>query len=254
VEKNMNKSKVFYEDFYKERIKRTCLRNLFEVSEYLINHNIKQLLTINRVSGAKLIDVGCGRGQTTKELAAFGEVTGVDISSVAVEACQKRYPNISFSTANILDPEWITEHTREFDVVVSTEVIEHIPKEQQQLYVHHLRELLRPGGLLILTTPNRPVIDLMKPNDGISNSEFYIEFEKQPVANLLSMDELIALQNSDDTITEQLEISPLIRPRPLDLLLKLLTLPSLYVWLQTLQGWFNLPGKVAIICVRRTNV
>jgi SAM-dependent methyltransferase len=250
---NTHKSKQFYDGLYQKTISRTWLRNLLEVSEHLISYNVKQLLKTYKVQNAKLIDVGCGGGQTTKELTAFGRVTGVDISSVAVEGCQKRYPKITFNTANILDSSWIAKHTGEFDVVVSTEVIEHIPKGQQQLYADHLRQLLTPGGLLILTTPNRPVIDLMKP-DNMTNEEFYIEFEKQPEANLLSIDELIAMQHSDDSILDQREISPLIRPRLLDLFLKLLSLPSLYVWLQMLQNWLNLPGKVAVICVRRSNV
>jgi 2-polyprenyl-3-methyl-5-hydroxy-6-metoxy-1,4-benzoquinol methylase len=44
-----------------------------------------------------------------------------------------------------------------FDVVLSFEVLEHMPGHHQHAYVSEIHRVLRPGGLLVLSTPNRDV-------------------------------------------------------------------------------------------------
>jgi 2-polyprenyl-3-methyl-5-hydroxy-6-metoxy-1,4-benzoquinol methylase len=243
----MNNKENFYEKFYRSRITRGWVRDLFEVTEHLINYNVIQLLEKKGLRGADIIDVGCGRGQLTCKLRPFGKVTGVDYSNVAIESCKKRYPDIHFEQANILDDTWVDQHREMYDVVTSSEVIEHIPQEQQAIFARNLNALRKPGGTIILTTPNRPTIDLMKPDNNMSNEEFYKLFEGQPEANLLSKDELTILFKESDQHVQLLEISPLIRPRFLDLLLKGLSLPKRYTWLQYIQKRYGLPGKVIVL-------
>src|SRR5580692_8895168 len=79
-----------------------------------------------------ILDLGCGSGWLSAVLAQFGPTTGVDLSDHAVREATKRYPWVTFHAANVL--EW-DERSQlgEFDVVVSQEVIEHVPDQMKYL-------------------------------------------------------------------------------------------------------------------------
>ncbi|MCC6531340.1 MAG: methyltransferase domain-containing protein [Burkholderiales bacterium] len=103
---------------------------------------------------ARICDLGCGAGWISGILSHFGKTVGVDLSDL--ERARARFPNCMFISANIL--EW--EYPRAaFDLVVSSEVIEHIPYPMQRKYLEIAYGLLAPGGALILTTPNRKTMD-----------------------------------------------------------------------------------------------
>ncbi|HEX8807071.1 MAG TPA: class I SAM-dependent methyltransferase [Candidatus Aquilonibacter sp.] len=123
----------------------------------------------------KICDLGSGTGWLTAILGCVGEATGVELSNVAVENARKRFSHAKFECADVI--EW--EYPREvFDVVVSHEVIEHI--EDQQRYVDIANGLLKPGGWLILTTPNAPTVHA-------TPGELH---SKQPIENVLDANQL----------------------------------------------------------------
>jgi 2-polyprenyl-3-methyl-5-hydroxy-6-metoxy-1,4-benzoquinol methylase len=97
----------------------------------------------------RICDLGCGSGWLAGILGIFGETTGVDLSDVAARAASERFPHVRFEAANIF--EW-RHSLAYFDVVVSQEVIEHV--EDQARYLQIANDLLKPGGYLIITTPN----------------------------------------------------------------------------------------------------
>lgn len=96
----------------------------------------------------KILDVGCGRGEFLEEAQKFGwNVTGSEYSETAVNILKAK--NITVISGDI--EEYLT--TDYFDVIVSIEVIEHLKNPLQN--TNKMFSLLRPGGLLFLTTPNR---------------------------------------------------------------------------------------------------
>lgn len=96
----------------------------------------------------RICDLGCGRGWLALELTKFGDVLGVDLSPGGIALAQERYRPAQFECQNILT--WRAD--REFDLVVCSEVIEHIMDKPQ--LVATIRSILRPGGYAIVTTPN----------------------------------------------------------------------------------------------------
>ncbi len=50
----------------------------------------------------RICDLGCGRGWLSAELARFGAVTGVDLSTEGVRLAAERWPHIGFVAADIL--------------------------------------------------------------------------------------------------------------------------------------------------------
>jgi 2-polyprenyl-3-methyl-5-hydroxy-6-metoxy-1,4-benzoquinol methylase len=98
--------------------------------------------------GRKLLDVGCGDGQLLETAGDAGwDAMGVDLSEAAIDLCRKRGLNATCMDffSDSLDEE-------RFDVIVMSELIEHVPEPQR--FMKRAAELLRRGGILYLTTPN----------------------------------------------------------------------------------------------------
>jgi SAM-dependent methyltransferase len=95
-----------------------------------------------------ILDVGCGRGEFLEEAQKIGwNVIGSEYSETAVKILkEKKIPTISGDIVEYLTDKY-------FDVIVSIEVIEHLRTPLQN--IEKMFSLLRPGGLLFLTTPNR---------------------------------------------------------------------------------------------------
>jgi 2-polyprenyl-6-hydroxyphenyl methylase/3-demethylubiquinone-9 3-methyltransferase len=96
--------------------------------------------------------MGCGNGSLTAAWARPDQqVYGVDASESGIENATAAFPAISFRCGQI-GPSLVSEYgAASFDAVVCAEVIEHVylPK----VLVKCAFELLRPGGLFVVTTP-----------------------------------------------------------------------------------------------------
>lgn len=116
----------------------------------LVKPPIVNLLRKN--SASKVLDLGCGNGAFTHLLHQQGfKVEGFDGSASGVELARKHYPDIQFSQLDLVAGH-IPEHYRnQFDAVVSVEVIEHLLLPR--MLMKNAMQALKPGGLLILTTP-----------------------------------------------------------------------------------------------------
>jgi len=101
----------------------------------------------------KVVDLGCGNGTFLSRFRDRGwELYGSDFSSTGIAVAQKQFPDIRFSLANAesLSGELLAQ-LGQFDVVLSTEVIEHVYNPRG--FLRTCRSLLKPGGTLVLTTP-----------------------------------------------------------------------------------------------------
>lgn len=71
----------------------------------------------------RVLEIGCGEGHQTEHLAALAdEITGLDVSELAVERARKRLPEAEFRVGDIYAQPWIDERGR-FDLVTACEVI-----------------------------------------------------------------------------------------------------------------------------------
>lgn len=100
-----------------------------------------------------ILDYGCGTGdQLTAPLARAGHrVVGVDMHAPSVAEASRRHqlPSLSFVHGDIAA---VAASTDRFDVVICSEVLEHVTDPVDLL--SQLRRLIRPDGALIITTPN----------------------------------------------------------------------------------------------------
>jgi len=96
------------------------------------------------VEGKSALDIGCRDGYWSRKLEEIGyEVTAVDIDS--------NYSKCQFADANKKLP--FNDST--FDLIWSTEVLEHL--ENPSFSVSEMQRVLKPGGKILLTTPNSNV-------------------------------------------------------------------------------------------------
>lgn len=105
--------------------------------------------------GLTAIDVGCGGGLASEPLARLGaNVTAIDLAVETVEAARSHSePQGLEIDYRAVAAEALVGERRTFDLVVSLEVIEHVP--DPRAFVATLRHLLAPGGLLVVSTINR---------------------------------------------------------------------------------------------------
>jgi 2-polyprenyl-6-hydroxyphenyl methylase / 3-demethylubiquinone-9 3-methyltransferase len=100
-----------------------------------------------------VLDVGCGAGLLTEPLARLGgSCTGVDAAPENIGAA-RAHAEAAGLAIDYLAGEVEQLSGRQFDLIVSMEVIEHVA--EPAAFVAALARLLAPGGLMILSTPNR---------------------------------------------------------------------------------------------------
>jgi O-antigen chain-terminating methyltransferase len=153
------------DDFYRN------FENEFRGSPDLIRSRLEvyvQFLEplIQHYPNGGLVDLGCGRGewlQLTSEL-GFSSI-GVDADDGMLEECRIKGLNVVLGDAI----EFLSELDDDSQAVVSGfHIVEHIPFDVLRRLVDEALRVLKPGGLLVLETPNPE-------NPGVANVTFYLD-------------------------------------------------------------------------------
>lgn len=113
-----------------------------------ISKQIKQFADLS--SDNTILDFGCGRGIFIPLLARYGTIHAFDVTTSVLQEVQKLYPDVHIFCGNGSYPTQLGSET--YSIVVSSEVIEHV--EDQKSFIAEVFRVLKPYGLLVLTTPN----------------------------------------------------------------------------------------------------
>lgn len=121
-------------------------------SDYLsAQHVHRYRFAAERIApGSRVLDVACGVGYGSGMLSEAGlDVVGLDCDRKLVERAGVAWPAVQFVHGDALELPFDDET---FDAVVSFETIEHVT--DAEAFLGQLRRVLRPGGLLLCSTPN----------------------------------------------------------------------------------------------------
>ena len=130
-----------------------------------------------RFGAMTYMDLGCGTGSFTALLSHLGHVTGVELSEQAIQQAQEKYPGMDFRSGSGFD---VPLQNHSYDIVVMQEVIEHV--DDQLGLIERCGELLADSGHLVLTTPNKTIVEM----SGVQEKARQ-EGKLQPIENLLTI-------------------------------------------------------------------
>jgi len=142
-----------------------------EQGEIRLEHYHRYVIALDGIAGKDVLDLACGEGYGSFLMAKVaGKVTGVDVSAKAIRHANssyaKRAKNLKFQKGNAID---LDLPDAAFDVVVSFETIEHLAEQSKMLA--EIRRVLRPDGVLIISSPNRPIYS----DVGRYQNEFHVK-------------------------------------------------------------------------------
>ncbi len=111
---------------------------------------LHEALAAEDLAGKRVLDVGCGTGWFSRAAAERGaEVVSLDIGHRLLKVAARRGANMSVCGSALQ----LCFGTGTFDTVLSSECIEHTPAPLSA--AREMVRVLRPGGRLVITTPNR---------------------------------------------------------------------------------------------------
>ena len=114
---------------------------------------IKELITNKIVKVCKAIDIGCGLGNYSRELAKVGfEMTGVDFSNVAIEKAEKLAIKDNLSI-EFLVADFAQEfklNLSEFDFAFDYGLLHHVFPEDREIYARNVAKILNKNAFYLL--------------------------------------------------------------------------------------------------------
>jgi 2-polyprenyl-3-methyl-5-hydroxy-6-metoxy-1,4-benzoquinol methylase len=122
----------------------------FGGSEDLVRRIQKRFVKVFQGSGP-VLDIGCGRGIFLELLSSGGiEAVGLDHSAESIAACEAKGFTVYCQEAG----EYLQKNPEQFGGIFCSHVIEHMGYEDAMMFLDLCHGALRPGGKLLLVTPN----------------------------------------------------------------------------------------------------
>lgn len=126
--------------------------NKYKFPKKKYNEDIKRFINGSMDSlkpGSLVLDAGCDTGYLSRQFAPECRLIGIDANLDAIRECRKNCSKAEYEVADLC---LLPFKDNFFDVVILNMVIEHIEDTDKLLL--ELRRALKPGGLIVMTTPN----------------------------------------------------------------------------------------------------
>ena len=131
------------------RLIKLCLLPLWAVDGLKREADSLRFMTLAHEPAGKLLDIGCGGGRFLNRMKKRGwDVEGIDFDAQATNKVTARYGVKTY----VGDLTQCALPANSFDVITMSQTIEHLYDPNATL--HESLRILKPGGLLVITTPN----------------------------------------------------------------------------------------------------
>lgn len=161
--------------FTGERFTPECVREIW------YEHWHRYVFALPMARGKRVLDAACGEGYGSALLATVAEsVSGVDIDADSVAHAQRRYgvhDKLRFHQSSVTA---IDAPDASFDLIVSYETVEHLHEQEQML--DEFQRLLAPGGVLLISSPDRERYN----QGGEANPHHVRELSREELLDLVS--------------------------------------------------------------------
>lgn len=124
-------------------------------ANYQHRHVVDQYL--DAFKNKKVLDAGCWTGTMEKEVSSRKfkcEMVGIDLNKDALRVAKKNFPQYKFHQIDLFHPKpsFVQEYAGTFDTIIFLDVIEHVPNHSEVEVIKFFKKMLKPGGVLILST------------------------------------------------------------------------------------------------------
>ncbi len=118
------------------------------------------------LSGARLLDFGSGPGYILQHIINSGiklKYNALDFSKESIENLKNKFQNSNhLETAGVIEQLPSPFRDGFFDVIFCIELIEHLRDEYLSATIKEVKRLLKPGGFVVITTPNKEDLNISK--------------------------------------------------------------------------------------------
>jgi ubiquinone/menaquinone biosynthesis C-methylase UbiE len=139
---------ILYEAYQMDHTK--YYQDGLNTAQWLSGH-ISQFKEMNNI---KILDWGCGPARVLRHLPAIlnesCSLFGTDYNKSTINWCRNNLNKINFSANELLPP--LNYPDSEFDVVYGISIFTHLSEKMHAAWMNELTRILKPGGILLLTT------------------------------------------------------------------------------------------------------
>ena len=131
-------------------------------------------------SPAKILDVGCGTGTDSNFVASKGhQVVGVDLSEEMLNIAKSSFPQIDFRLEDMRDIDF---SKNQFDGIIASCSLIHIPKKDVPKTLRQFSKLLKPKGIIYLQLQSGPSEEVFVKEPFKPDEKLFL--------NIISLDEI----------------------------------------------------------------
>ena len=183
-----------------------------EIAEY--EHMPRYKYALSLAANKTVLDFGCGTGYGSSILATRArEVVGVDIDQSALEWAREthRKPTLEFRINSDFGASLPSQY---FELVTCFEMIEHVTADHQQLIIDSFVKVLKPEGVLLISTPNPDITALYGDNPyhlcELTRYEFEVLLRsKFKFVHIIDQHSLVSILFDSDTGTQDWRLDTL---------------------------------------------
>jgi SAM-dependent methyltransferase len=134
----------YYDRIYDAEQRHWWYRGMRSISAALLGDRLQ--------AGGRVLDAGCGTGGFLRwvlDSGPFRAASGADIGSGAIELARRRVPEADLHVAALRE---LPLEDASFDLVVTGDVLQHVPEDEVSTSLREVRRVLAPDGVLLLRT------------------------------------------------------------------------------------------------------
>jgi len=150
---------------------------------------------IHFIENKKVLELGCGSGFGANILSKYTKnLSAVDRDEKALERAKAANETVDFYNADILDG--LPFEKNSFDAIIAFQIFEHIHPDNSLQFLKEINRILKTGGHLYLTTPNRKIrlLPFQKPTNKYHKIEYTAKSLSKVLSNVFSEIDITGLR------------------------------------------------------------